>query len=161
LLKSRRGKTSNQRPATLDDALEFARDKLYLEIDFKSSANELQVIDKLKDAGLTNHVILISYNRKQRDRFKKFAPEMLRSAGPSYANKDDLVWVGKDITHANTNFDNSQRVIGSISKPEHVKTIGLAKSRAQILVTDDANRYLPITGLTAASKKVYMACLSK
>lgn len=160
LLKSRRGKLSDQRPALLQDYLSAAKDTLYLEIDFKSSANEAVVIDAIIKAGMGDQVILISYNRKQRDRLRALAPNMLISSGVNYAAPDDLVWVGKDITRP-ARKANGKMLIGRVGRPERTEGIKLAKAQAKILVTDDANLYMPITGLTQDTKAQYADCLGQ
>lgn len=160
LLRSRKGRLSDQRPALLEDYLKAAKDKLYLEIDFKSSADEAAVIKAVQEAGLGDHVILISYTKKQRERLKALAPTMLISSGAAYAKEGDLVWIGKDITKPERRARN-QRLIGRVGRPDAATDLALAKGQAAILVTDDANLYMPITGLTRETKAQYTDCLKQ
>ena len=160
LLKSRKGKISDERPPTLKDALRYAKTKeIYLEIDFKSSARYEEVIDLIHEADMAENVILISYNKKQRDRLAKLAPNILRSSSSSYAKGADLVWAGADATRPMSKALKSKHVIGRVKRPEFTEGLNLAKQQSSILVTDDANRYLPITGLTKKNKTDYVACL--
>ena len=74
LLKDTRGNISAFRPSRLEEVLTWAKDKMYLEIDFKSSVNEARVIDAIRSANMLNQTILISYNPKQAVRLHKLAP---------------------------------------------------------------------------------------
>ncbi len=74
LLKDTRGTISAYRPSRLKEVLTWAKDKMYLEIDFKSSVSEAKVIDAIRSANMLNQTILISYNPKQAVRLHKLAP---------------------------------------------------------------------------------------
>ncbi len=161
LLKSRQGTLSSERPATLGAALRFAKDnQLYLEIDFKSSAKYQDVIQLIREASMADQVVLISYNKGQRDKLRALAPEMLLSSGAQYADGRDLIWAGYDAARPLSNNLNPKKIIGRVKAPDKTQGLALAKSQAVILVTDDANRYLPITGLTQGNKADYEACLA-
>jgi len=67
LLKTRGGKPRSERLSTLDDILSWANQDFYLELDFKSSADEHAVIKAVHAAGMTDHVVLIAYSARQAD----------------------------------------------------------------------------------------------
>jgi len=66
LLKSRAGKLTTDR-----DMLSTAKGKLYLEVDFKSSADPADVIAAIRDADMADQVLLIAYNPKQAAQFER------------------------------------------------------------------------------------------
>ena len=74
LVKDTKGDITSYRPSALTDVLAWAKDKMYLEIDFKSSANQDAVIKAIKDAGMTQQVILISYSPEQALSLHRAAP---------------------------------------------------------------------------------------
>ena len=69
------------RPGTFADILKFAKDKIYLEIDFKASSKEADVIDAIRKAGMIKQVILISYTPEQALRQYRLAPDAMLSVG--------------------------------------------------------------------------------
>ena len=79
LLTTKRG-VSSERVARFDDVLSFAKGKLYLEIDFKSSANEANVISAIKEADMQGQVVLIGYSLKQARRLHRMLPDAMISA---------------------------------------------------------------------------------
>ncbi len=81
LLKNTKGNITAYRPSRFQDVLEFAKDKIYLEIDFKSSASEKEVIAAIRKADMIDRVILIAYTNEQALRLHKLAPEAMLSIG--------------------------------------------------------------------------------
>ena len=81
LLKDTRGQISASRPTKFEDVLSWAKGKMYLEIDFKSSADPAQVIDLIRKADMLEQVILISYTAEQAEALHKLAPTAMLSVG--------------------------------------------------------------------------------
>ncbi len=81
LLKDTNGNITSYRPSAFSKVLSWAKGKIYLEIDFKSSANEAKVIAALRSAKMLSQVILISYNTEQALRLHKLAPRAALSVG--------------------------------------------------------------------------------
>lgn len=81
LLKDTNGDISSIRPSRFSDVLSWAKDKMYLEIDFKSSVDQAKVIQSIKDAGMIDQVILISYDTDQAIALHKLAPTAALSVG--------------------------------------------------------------------------------
>jgi len=81
LLKDTNGKITASRPSAFADVLSAAKNRIYLEIDFKSSANEAEVIQSIRDAGMLDQVILIAYTTEQAQRLHKLAPTAALSVG--------------------------------------------------------------------------------
>ncbi|NNC38295.1 MAG: glycerophosphodiester phosphodiesterase family protein [Hyphomonadaceae bacterium] len=75
LTKDTNGNLTSIRPSKFTDVLEWSKDKIYLEIDFKSSVDPKNVIQEIQNAGMINQVILIAYNTDQASLFHDLAPE--------------------------------------------------------------------------------------
>ncbi len=65
---------------TLRAALEWAKGRTVLQIDFKRTADFEVVIDMIRETGNANNVILIAYTIGAASRLNELAPEMLISA---------------------------------------------------------------------------------
>jgi len=74
---------------TLLAALEWAKGKTVLQIDFKRTADYAEVIAMIREAGMQDNVILIAYSIGQASRLNELAPEMLLSV--SIDDLEDLL----------------------------------------------------------------------
>lgn len=74
---------------TLEAALNWAKGKTVLQIDFKRTADFETVIEMIRAAQMQDSVILIAYSIGQASRLNELAPEMLLSV--SIGNLEDLV----------------------------------------------------------------------
>ncbi|PHR91625.1 MAG: hypothetical protein COA69_10535 [Robiginitomaculum sp.] len=83
LLKDTNGQLTSIRPSRFEDVLAWAKNRMYLEIDFKSSADPAQIISAIRAANMINQVILISYNTDQAVSLHKLAPKAALSVGIS------------------------------------------------------------------------------
>ena len=81
LLKDTNSDLTSFRPSAFSDVLSWSKNKMYLEIDFKSSVDEVQVIETIRQAEMIDQVILISYNTDQALRLHKLAPKAALSVG--------------------------------------------------------------------------------
>ncbi len=162
LLRTRRGILSADRPPKFEDILIAAKNKIYLEIDFKTSANIQQVIDLIYKNEMEHHVLLISYTQKQANILRNIAPDMALSVSRSSKVKGDFIWLGDDIKntrHLSSIQSHNQYVIGRVGQVSTQKALKTAKLNADILVTDYPNQYLPLTGLNKDQRKVFRSCL--
>ncbi len=170
LLKDTDGDFSGDRLITLDDTLKLAKDRLYLEIDFKSSADYETVINMVRKADMGDQVILISYSKGQARKLAKLAPEMLLSV--SAKSKSDI----KALKGMGVKISNMTVWMGSgpfkkefISYLDELEIPVLAwpkeKDRkrvfgpSSIAVTDYALQKKPIEGLSKSGRTSYKACL--
>ena len=64
---------------TLAEALQWAKGRTVLQIDFKRSADYGAVVAAIREAGMANSVILIAYSPAQARALHELAPEMLLS----------------------------------------------------------------------------------
>ncbi len=67
------------RVPTLRAALEWAKGKTVLQIDFKRTADYAEVIALIRETGMEDSVILIAYNLGSANRLLELAPDMLLS----------------------------------------------------------------------------------
>ena len=167
LLNDSQGKLTSETPAKLGDYLSAAREKIYLEIDFKSSARYEDVINMIRAQGMAEHVILIAYNAGQARKLFSLAPEMwvsvsTQNAGDirKFKNEKAAAWLGKSISNQRLiqDLENlSTPILGSMGREWSAQK----SQNADLLVTDYAFNHRPITGLTGKTKKDYEACLGR
>lgn len=79
LLKDEAGWVTPYRVPSLEETLAWAKGRTALQIDFKSGADEAEVIRLIRAAGMADQVILISYSLEASLRLHALAPEMLIS----------------------------------------------------------------------------------
>lgn len=83
------------RVPTLEAALEWAKGRTVLQIDFKRTADFAEVIDLIRAAESADNVILIAYTAAQAQRLHELAPEMLISYSITSAEDlDEIVSLG-------------------------------------------------------------------
>lgn len=164
LLKTRKGRFTSERPPLFDDLLKTAKGRIYLEIDFKSSADINNVIDVIDTNNMRDQVLLIAYTGKQARKLRQIAPDILLSVPENSAQRGDLVWLGKDAKNsARTQAIKArgQYVIGKVGRGLDETNLAQTRSQSDILVTDYPNQYMPVTGLNNATRKSFEACLLK
>ena len=164
LLKSRAGNLTAERPPLFADMLRLAKGKIYMEVDFKSSADYRSVINAIHDADMSDQVLLISYNSRQSAQLKRLAPEMLRSDPPDAAQRGHAVWMGYGVATGNKAKglkQNGHYTIGRIGDPKRQPPFSALRKASDILVTDQAERYDGIEGLSGKARAEYERCLSK
>jgi len=163
LLKSRKGGLTTDRPPKFTDMLHAAKDKIYLEVDFKSSADPRAVITAIREADMEDQVLLIAYGSKQASELNRIAPDMLRSNPPEASRKGHAVWMGYGVANGGgaeaANY-NGQGIftIGRIGDPNRQPPFSRLRNAADILVTDQAERYDGIVGLSRKEREVFENC---
>ena len=103
LLNDTLGNITVTRPSSFADVLSYAKDKIYLEIDFKSSASEAEVITAIRAADMIDQVILISYTTEQALRLHYLAPTAALSVGifkPSDINTLEAIGIPINVMTA-------------------------------------------------------------
>lgn len=164
LLKSRAGALTADRPPLFADMLSTAKGHIYMEVDFKSSADPRAVIKAIRNAGMSDQVLLIAYNPQQAALFERLAPEMLRSNPTAATQSGHAVWLGYNVADgedAKSFKSNGNYIIGRIGDPNRQPPLKALRLAADILVTDEAERYDGIIELTAKSQAAYEACLAE
>lgn len=163
LLKSRAGDLTADRPPLFSDMLKTAKGQMYMEVDFKSSADPTDVIKTIRDADMADQVLLIAYSPDQAALFERLAPDMLRSNPVEATKPDHGVWLGYGIGNGNTANSlkaDGNYIIGRIGDPNRQPPLAVLSKAADILVTDEAEKYDGIIGLTESGRAAYEACLA-
>ena len=166
LLKSRTGGLTTDRPPEFADILNAAKGKMYLEVDFKSSADPQSVISTIRKADMTDQVLLIAYTPNQAKLFDRLAPDMLRSNPPEASRKNHAVWMGYGVANGGGSKAAAYKnqdifTIGRIGDPNRQPSFSQLRTAADILVTDQAERYDGITGLSRKDRSAYDVCLTQ
>lgn len=162
LLKSRAGELTADRPPLFEDMLKTAKGKMYLEIDFKSSANRAAVIDAIRAADMADQVVLIAYTPEAAAELESLAPEMLRSNPDSAPKAGHAVWLGYNVANgatAKTLKSKGNFPIGRIGDPKRQPPLEELVKASNILVTDHAEDHPGIIGLTDKNRPAFEACL--
>ena len=171
LLRDTDGGMSTSRPALLKDVLTYAKGRLHLEIDFKSSADYRTVIDMIRAASMTDEVVLIAYNERQARAMAKLAPDMFISV--SIESETDIAalerqgvkrsqmmaWVGKS---------DDRSLMRTLAREDITVLTYEAGNRrpfpeADVFVTDralDKNIVEGAMGLSSSEKTDYLNCLA-
>jgi len=163
LLKTRAGELTAERPPLFTDMLNRVKGKMYLEIDFKSSADPEAVVEAIRAADMADQVLLIAYNPAQAAELERLAPEMLRSNPVAATQKNHGVWLGYDVANDDTAKllkMNENYIIGRIGDPKRQPPLNELIAAAHILVSDYAFRQDGIIGMTDDQRPDYEACLT-
>ena len=157
LLKDTRGKLTSETPIRLKDYLQIAKDNIYLEIDFKSSADYRSVIQMIRKAGMSEKVILISYSEGQARKLAKLAPDMYISVSINHSGdikrytsngvklKNIAAWTGRNGPNKSLSQKIKQQSVPALSYPSQDNMRQTIKY-SDIIVTDHALKYGPIIG---------------
>lgn len=158
LLESFAGTLSSERPPLLSDVLELSKDKIFLEVDFKSSAKTDIVLRLIREYGMEEQVVLIAYTQERAEELHALAPEMLISApgeakGRNLTPAKTLLWMGRDVDKV-TAPTNTLGYIGLISRDD---APAIKAKPAVFLVSDYPNELPQIVG--TGDGALFEACL--
>lgn len=155
LRESEGGSIGGEPVPTLAELLDLAKDKIYLEVDFKTSADIPRVIEALRARDMADQVVLIAMSDDDTDILRAYADEFLLSLPGSTAMDSQGVWVGGGWRDGVlTDLPSNPVIIGAQWRKE-----GPSGARPlDILVTDEISRFDPVQGLT--DKNAFKTCLS-
>ncbi len=170
LLKDTNGRITSHNPVSLEDYLKLAQNKIYLEIDFKSSANYKTVINMLRRYNMADKSILIAYNEQQARALARLAPDMMISA--EIKDVSDLrnyrkngvkthyiaAWAGRNNPNKHVLDFLRDNNIPILLYPAR-QDIKAAIDKADLIVSDYALDQAPILG--EYDKDTYKECLNK
>lgn len=168
LLNDTSGKLTSETLISLDDYLNLAKDQIYLEIDFKSSAVYETVISMIRSYGMDDKVILIAYNEGQAKKLAKLAPDMMISASVTslkdlndykkngLKQKNIAAWTGRDGPTKTTAALLRENNIPILTYPSKEKVKALTNI-ADLIVSDYALDQDPIIG--TYDKEEYLQCV--
>lgn len=160
LLKSYAGTLSSERPPLLSTVLDLAKDKIFLEVDFKSSAKTDDVLRLIRERDMAGQVVLIAYTQERAKELQALAPEMLISApgedkGQALNPKTTLLWMGRNITSQMEKTDMAG-YIGLVSKEDNISE---KAAQSVFLVSDWPTDYPAIIG--EYDQQAYATCLAE
>ncbi|RKQ69439.1 glycerophosphoryl diester phosphodiesterase family protein [Litorimonas taeanensis] len=160
LLKSYAGTLSSERPPLLSTVLDLAKDKIFLEVDFKSSAKTDDVLRLIRERDMAGQVVLIAYTQERAKELQALAPEMLISApgedkGQGLNPKTTLLWMGRNITSQMGKTDMAG-YIGLVSKEDNISE---KAAQSVFLVSDWPTDYPAIIG--EYDQQAYATCLAE
>ncbi len=184
LMKDTRRNLTAYRPSKFTDILAYSKDKLYLEIDFKSSANEAEVIKAIADADMLDQVILISYTTEQALRHHKLAPTAALSVGifkpgdikaleaRGIPTEVMTAWTGKGpLTQELTNALRAKNIPvlaasffsidGQVKQSGDLTLYTKFAKRPDLVVTDAAFKAQQTLEITGESLKTMKKCLAE
>lgn len=147
LLKTFAGTIAAERPPLLEDVLNLTKDKIFLEIDFKSSAKTDDVLRLIRANDMADQVVLIAYTNDRAQELHRLAPEMLISApgvdkGEGLTPEKTLLWMGRNIDQTLDPTD-TLGYIGLLGRNDDPST---KINHAKFLVSDYSNNYTQIIG---------------
>ncbi len=117
LNKTTNGNLTTYRPSKFEDVLRWAKDKIYLEIDFKSSVTPANVIKQIENANMLDQVILISYDTEQAIELHKLAPTAALSVGirkPGDIKALEVAGISKSVMTAWTGRGGNKQTIETL-----------------------------------------------
>jgi len=160
LLKSFAGTLSAERPPLFSDALKLTKGKMFLEVDFKSSAKTDKVLDIIRAHDMADQVVLIAYTQERAEELYALAPEMIISApgdekGRNLDPQKTLLWMGRNVDKA-TEPTTTLGYIGLIGRDDNAS----AKAGPAVFVVSDYPDELPQI-LGKGDKSQMRACLDK
>lgn len=137
LLKSYAGTLSAERPPLFSTILDIAKNEIFLEIDFKSSAKTEEVLKLIRERDMAGQVVLIAYTSERAKALKTLAPEMLISApgedkGRGLNPSKTLLWMGRNLS-PNMEPTDTVGYIGLVSKDDNLSE----KSSASVFLVSD------------------------
>jgi len=170
LLRDPSGRVTSDTIPRFEDILKLADQKIYLEIDFKSSASYQQVIHLIKKHDMQSHVILIAYSKSQARKLNRLAPDIFISV-PIVKSRDltELLeagfksenigaWVSKrELPASLSNLFQSKNI--AVLRKAPTTNVTQAAKEATILVDDYAFQLKPIMGLNRQSQRDFDLCM--
>ena len=157
------GTVGGERVPTLDDMLRTAKDRIYLELDFKTSADINRAVQRVRDMGMTDQVVLIASSAEEAEMLKAYGDEFVLSlpygSRKRAAGTKQGAWVGgrwRDEDYAAVARFNY--VIGSQWTRNPAQNARAARV-LDIIATDQPLRGGPIAGL--ARRGAFDTCVAE
>jgi len=146
---------------TLAAMLDAAKDRIYLEVDLKSSSDMDTTIQMIRDRDMVDQVVLIATDDAEAEAFKPYAGEFLMSLPRArkrvVADSKQGVWIGgRWRDGAESRIEDRHYVIGAQWKKNPAELPKAARA-LDILVTDQAQRYASVAGLDKVA--AFKTCL--
>lgn len=160
-LKTMTGSVSAEPVPTLEAMLDAAKDRIYLEIDFKTSSDIDRVITMIRDRDMVDQVVLIATDEAEaaalsvyRDEFFLSLPRAPRGADRGLKQG---VWIGQGWRDGADNRIGPRHYIIGAQWRKNASDLPKAALALDILVTDQAQRYSAVPGLQ--KRAAFRGCL--
>ncbi|MEM7727749.1 MAG: glycerophosphodiester phosphodiesterase family protein [Pseudomonadota bacterium] len=167
-LKAPDGRVGGDPVPTLADLLDAAKDRIYIELDLKTSADVERAVALVRERGMTDQVLLIASTDEEAAAFMRdYGHEFLLSlpSAPRKAARTDAkpprqgVWIGEDWrSGAERRVPQRHYVIGA-QWQKNPADLPRAARALDILVTRQAERYQAVEGLE--NRAAFRNCLRK
>jgi glycerophosphoryl diester phosphodiesterase len=162
-LKLDDGSVGGEAVPTLADALDAARGRIYLELDFKTSADVERSVQMIRDRDMVDQVLLIASSAEEAETFtREYGSEFLLSLGRAPERSSNLpaqaIWTGERWRDGNLRIPPRHYVIGA-QWQKNPAQLDRAADALDILVTRQAQRYPTVVGLDGSA--AFRACLRK
>lgn len=162
-LRDAKGQIGGEAVPTLAEMLDAAKNRIYLEIDFKSSANMETVINMVRERAMVDQTVLIATNDEEAEALSVFSEEFLlslpRAQKRSNQQAKQGVWIGGGWRDGVERKVGSRHYIIGAQWQKIPAQLAKATRALDILVTDQALRYEPIEGLT--QRAAFRTCLKQ
>ena len=158
-LKEKDGRVGGEPVPTLSDLLDSAKDRIYIELDLKSSANLDQVITLVREREMVDQVLLIASTEEEAALFQsEYGEEFLLSLSDANSTSPAQgIWIGDGWEEgADANVPRAHYVIGAQWQLDQNRLWQAAKA-LDILVTRQSLRYPGVVGLEDGA--AYRSCL--
>lgn len=135
---------------TLAAMLDAAKDRIYLEVDFKTSSNMDMIIQMIRDRDMVDQVVLIATDDDEAAALKPYANEFLMSlprAEKRAAAAKQGVWIGARWSDGGERRVQDRNYVIGAQWQKNPAELPKAAKALDILVTDQAQRYAPVPGL--------------
>ena len=162
-LRNKDGRIGGEPVPTLEDLLDRAKDRIYIELDLKTSANLDRVIELVRTRDMVDQVLLIASSAEQAALFQaQYGEEFFlslpraprRGVGPRQG-----VWVGEGWQDGDHSQVPQRHYVIGAQWQKQPSQLAKAAEALDILVTRQAHRYSGVVGLEKGA--AFRACLQK
>lgn len=150
-LKDTKDRVTVEPVPTLAAMLDAAKDRIYLEVDFKTSSDMETTIQMIRDRDMVDQVVLIATDEAEAKAFEPYADEFFMSlpqaskdagAGPKQG-----AWIGAGWKDGGEKRIQARHYVIGAQWQKNPAELAKAAKALDILVTDQAQRYAPIAEL--------------
>lgn len=145
------GTVTTEPVPTLAAMLDAAKDRIYLEVDFKTSSDMGNVIQMIRDRDMAEQVVLIATDDDEAAALNAYADEFLmslpRAEKRANTGAKQGVWIGARWSDGGEKRIADRHYVIGAQWQKNPAQLPKAAKALDILVTDQAHRYDPIAGL--------------
>lgn len=162
-LRDAKGQIGGEAVPTLAAMLDAAKDRIYLEVDFKTSADMASVIAMIRARDMVDQVVLIATDDVEADALAPYSDEFLLSLPKARKRRNSepkqSVWIGGGWRDGDEARLHPRHYVIGAQWRKNPEQLARAARALDILVTDQALRYEPIAKLE--KRAAFRSCLKK